>query len=135
MNKLPSTNQLTNSLKYENILEIISFVNLSKMNILDNKNLYENLLTKFSNLLQNKALFIVMHSFMNNYEEAIKMSLNSNLFIEAIILFKLSKNENFSLFNDILMKFQKFLSQKSIFQALKVQKVIEILNNYMNKNE
>ena len=70
---------------------------------------------------------------MNDYEEAINISLNSNLFIEAIILFKITKSNKFDLFNEILMKFQKYLSQKSIFQALKCQKVIEILNNYNNK--
>ena len=132
LNKLPCSNQVSNSMKYENLLEIMTFVNLN-LNISTNIELYKNLIEKFSNLISNKVFLIIINTMMNDYEEAINISLNSNLFIEAIILFKITKSNKFDLFNEILMKFQKYLSQKSIFQALKCQKVIEILNNYNNK--
>jgi hypothetical protein len=136
LNKMTNSNQSISSFKYENFLEIFSLINLTNSNLLENKEILKNLLSKFPNEnISNKLVLILFNTLLDNYEEAISSCINCNMFIEGIVLFKLTKNTDFNLFNQILNKFQKFLSQKNIFQAIKCQKVIEILNKYINKNK
>jgi len=136
LNKMSNLNQATSSFKYENFLEIFSLINLTNSNLQENKETLKNLMSKFSNEnFSNKLVLILFNTLLDNYEEAISSCINCNMFIEGILLFKLTKNTDFNLFNQILNKFQKFLSQKNIFQAIKCQKVIEILNKYTNKNK
>lgn len=136
INNLTNSSQIVNSFKYENLLEIMNLINLSKSYLDENRGLYQKLLDKFSNEnFSNKLFIILLNTLLENYEEAISTCLNCNLYVEGIIIFKLTRNTNFTLYNQILAKFQKFLSQKNIFQAIKCQKVIEILNKYINKNK
>jgi hypothetical protein len=118
--RLNITNAPHGLIKIENIADILQ--HYSDLDYLSEK--YSNILKiNFCILLKEKT-----------YSEVINLCLDSQCFIDAIIIFKLSRSEDFNVYFNILERLRGFIYSKHVFQSQKILKITEILKNYFNKN-
>lgn len=113
-------NSSKTTLTYEKIEDIIN--NFSNL---------EYLTTNYSSIFSSKFLEIL---YENNYSCTIQNLINNNLYVEAIILLKLFKMDDFKLLILILDKLRSFIYPKQNFQAMKIKRVSEILTSYISSN-
>jgi hypothetical protein len=97
------------------------------IDIMDNYNNLDYLSEKYSSILKINFLILLKEK---SYREAIDLCLQSQCYIDAIIIYKLSQFDNVELYFNILDRLRGFIYSKFIFQAQKLQKVVDVLKTY-----
>jgi hypothetical protein len=97
------------------------------VDILENYTNADYLSEKYSNVIKVNYFILIKEG---SYREAIDLCLSSQCFIDAIVIYKLSCLDTPEVYFDILTRLRGFIYSKFIFQAQKLQKVIDTLRNY-----